>query len=542
MCLPRIGGLVRPIILGLRLANGFQGLGALAAAFNCRDGCRHRHVGGPRGGQGGTHRRACEALRRGPRLRGLQLCGGDLRHLCAGEGAVQGFQAQAHGVHGVLGAGRRLRVSLRRGTALGRHVQGGVTHRPHRLHHREGVDDRRVGHRLGEGVAAAALLISSCRFRRLRRLVRELRRRLGVPRRLLCGLAGLLQKGCIVLVLTASFGLAVLLFAPCLFLLAFLLLRILAFIPLFLPRHLLGRRLLVAFASGIATSVLGAIRSPLLHDLLVGVGQLLKVFFVPSLVRMTLHGDQLVGLLDLCIRRTGGHPQDRIRRVLMETRNLVHDLTLEAHLPQDVLVQSPVQLLEMLLAQLRRLLLRLLHAELQLVGQRQVAQHEVVVRLLDAKAHVGPSGRRPWPLQRPGVPAEGLDQLHCHLQLQVVLGRSSSARVAAKAHPAIDQRDLLHRDPGPVPLAAAPEAQQGEALLERLRRVLLKDLLVEPIRIAVAPDQGAQRTSEDLQIAPTGQLEVGQHRECAVQDHLRALLPRGLPQQPPPHLRGGLQA
>ena len=34
----------------------------------------------------------------------------------------------------------------------------------------------------------------------------------------------------------------------------------------------------------------------------------------------------------------------------------------------------------------------------------------------------------------------------------------------------------MTRAPGPVPLAAAPEAQQGEALLERLRRVLLKDL------------------------------------------------------------------
>mmetsp|Transcript_52058 Transcript_52058/g.113456 ORF Transcript_52058/g.113456 Transcript_52058/m.113456 type:complete len:300 (-) Transcript_52058:586-1485(-) len=251
--------------------------------------------------------------------------------------------------------------------------------------------------------------------------------------------------------------------------------------------------------------VLGAfVISPtaLLHDLFIGIRQLLEVFLVATFVWMTLHGNEPISLLDLSIRGTGGNAQDGVCGVLVKTSDFIHDFTLETHLPQDVFIQGSIQLLQMFAAQLVGLRLSLLRTQLQFMGQGQVAQHKVPLRFLhggiagDHQSFV--SQRRLVQLQWSRISAESFDHLHCHLQFQVVLWRSSTAGMTPETHSAVDQGDLFHGEVGPVPIGPLSEAHQREGLPDGIRWVFLKDLIVQPFCIAVATHQGTQRSSKDL--------------------------------------------
>mmetsp|Transcript_30015 Transcript_30015/g.82755 ORF Transcript_30015/g.82755 Transcript_30015/m.82755 type:complete len:244 (+) Transcript_30015:299-1030(+) len=240
---------------------------------------------------------------------------------------------------------------------------------------------------------AALLATLSCSLRSIRSLVGKLRRRLGVSRSLLgrlrCFLhergAGALLAGMVLVALTSAFRRRSLRlgWAP----LSPLFATLAAALCPGLAALLIGCNLGLGLGLGAACGLLSvawlfilvaaagrrALRPfvvahgpPLLHDLLVCVVQLLEVLLVAALIRMALHGHEAVCPLDLCVGSVRGDAEDGVRRVLMQSCNLVYDLALEAHLPKDVFVESPVHLLELLLRKLPSLFLRLLCRQLQL--------------------------------------------------------------------------------------------------------------------------------------------------------------------------------
>mmetsp|Transcript_102710 Transcript_102710/g.230651 ORF Transcript_102710/g.230651 Transcript_102710/m.230651 type:complete len:232 (+) Transcript_102710:478-1173(+) len=230
---------------------------------------------------------------------------------------------------------------------------------------------------------------------------------------------------------------------------------------------------------------------------------------------MALHRDQAVGSLDFGIGGVGGDAEDGVRRVLVQTCDLVHDLALEAHLPEDVLVQGSVHLLQLLLRQLSGFLFRLFCRQLQFPGQRQVVEDKAVQGAARG-------------LQRPSLAGKGPHQLHGDLQLQVGPRRAAPARVASQAHSPIRQRQLLGDEGGPITFRARPKAKECEGVSDGVGGLALEDLLVQPIGIAVAANYGPQGATQHLQLATARQFEVRQHREGPVQHHLRALRAGGL--------------
>mmetsp|Transcript_49987 Transcript_49987/g.79805 ORF Transcript_49987/g.79805 Transcript_49987/m.79805 type:complete len:293 (-) Transcript_49987:1905-2783(-) len=247
--------------------------------------------------------------------------------------------------------------------------------------------------------------------------------------------------------------------------------------------------------------VLGAfVISPttLLHDLFIGIRQLLEVFLVATFVWMTLHGNEPISLLDLSICGTGGNAQNGVRGVLVKTSDFVHDFTLETHLPQDVFIQGSIQLLQVFAAQLVGLRLSLLGTQLQFMSQGQIAQDEVPLRFLRGMAGDHLVAQRRLVLQRSRISAESFDHLHGHLQFQVVLWRSSTTGMTPETHSAVDQGDLFHGEVGPVPIWPLSETHQREGLPDGICWMFLKDLIVQPFCIAVATHQGTQRSSKDL--------------------------------------------
>mmetsp|Transcript_38229 Transcript_38229/g.88708 ORF Transcript_38229/g.88708 Transcript_38229/m.88708 type:complete len:258 (-) Transcript_38229:243-1016(-) len=144
--------------------------------------------------------------------------------------------------------------------------------------------------------------------------------------------------------------------------------------------------------------------TPLLHDLFISVVELLEVLLVTTLVGVTLHGHKAVSSLDLRVGSIGGDTQDGVCRVLVEACDFIDDLAFEAHLPEDVLIQSSVHLLQLLLRKLLSFLLCLLCRQLQLPHERQVIEHKAIEQVSRG-------------FQRPGFTCKRAHELHSNLQL-----------------------------------------------------------------------------------------------------------------------------
>mmetsp|Transcript_95374 Transcript_95374/g.256100 ORF Transcript_95374/g.256100 Transcript_95374/m.256100 type:complete len:770 (+) Transcript_95374:731-3040(+) len=388
------------LLPALRLLLGLSdGLHHLAAAFHRRNRSGHGRIRCTRSRQGSAHRRPHEALRRaaartplwragGDDAGALQLGGSDLRDLRTSERGVEGLQAQAHGLHGPLGAAGGVRVALGRGSALRRHVQGSITDDANSLHNSQRQNDRRMRDGLRERILAALLAALPGSLGGVGGLVRELRRRLGVAGRLLCGLARLLYQlgvGALlgILVLTGAVavrlgvGLVLALRVAgflCPLLVVMILVLALGIRPASLGLGLISvwsMRLLLVTAVRVAASAVprplaARHRLALLHDPLEGGIELLELLLVTALVGMAFPRHEPVCALDLGVGGIRRHAEQGVCAVLVEAGDLVNDLALEAHLSQDVLVQSAVHLLQLLLRQFGGLLLGLLRRELQL--------------------------------------------------------------------------------------------------------------------------------------------------------------------------------
>mmetsp|Transcript_32272 Transcript_32272/g.94379 ORF Transcript_32272/g.94379 Transcript_32272/m.94379 type:complete len:437 (-) Transcript_32272:814-2124(-) len=380
------------LLLGALLALcSSEGLCARSTTFHRGDRCRHRCVRGAgcceRCANCGAHETLGGAGAISARIllhRRLQFCGGRLGHLRAGQGGIQGLKTERHGRSGFLGQAGCLRIPLGCGTALGGDVEAGVADDADCLDHRQCQHDRRVRDGLRQRIMTAALLAPlPRRLCSVGGLVREFRSGLRITRSLLRGLACLPQqlgiraflRGCglrISRVLAGTVVLAVAAFSLALGARA-LLRSTFCCLTFCISLSSAGRPCLFGiFVIGRAGAAAVSCTA-LLHNLLIGIRQLLEILFVATLIWVALHGHQAVGALDFGIGGIRGNAQDCICGVLMKSCNLVHDFALETHLPQNVLIQRTVHFFQLIRRHRLSLRFRLLLCQLELTNKRRIA-------------------------------------------------------------------------------------------------------------------------------------------------------------------------